>query len=110
MEIKRYALPLLSLLLACTPIFGQAVSGDVTGTVSDQSGAAIPGATLTIQNDQTGVKFTSVANSNGVYRFTNLPVGPYTLTANAQGFGPSTQKGLRIELNNTLTNNITLSV
>jgi hypothetical protein len=96
--------------LALAPVFGQAISGDVTGTVSDPSGAAIPGAVLTIQNEQTGVKTTATANSTGVYRFLNLPSGAYTLTATAQGFAPTSQKGLRVELSNTLTANITMSV
>ena len=110
MKTKLFALTFLSLLLAFTPIYGQAISGDVTGTVSDQSGALLPGATLTIENEQTGVKFVATANANGVYRFFNIPVGSYTLTATATGFGTFSQKGLRIELNNTLTTNITLSV
>jgi len=58
MKTKLFALAFLSLLLALTPIFGQAISGDVTGTVSDPSGAVLPGAIITIQNDQTGVKTT----------------------------------------------------
>jgi Carboxypeptidase regulatory-like domain len=110
MNTKLLSVFLLSLLLAAIPMFGQAVSGDVTGSVSDPSGAAIPGATVTIQNDQTGVKTSVTANPNGVYRFTNLPVGTYTLQASASGFAPFTQKGIRVELGNTLTANVSLAV
>ncbi len=110
MKTKLLTILFLSLLLALTPAFGQAISGDVTGTVTDPSGAVLTSASLTIQNDQTGVKYAATANTNGVYRFLNLPVGAYTLTATAAGFAPFTQKGLRIELGNTLTANITMSV
>ena len=110
MKNKLPALTFLSLLLAVAPVFAQAISGDVTGTVTDPSGAVVPSASLTILNDATGVKATTVATVNGVYRFVNLPVGVYTLSATAAGFAPITQKGLRVELNNTLTANLTMSV
>ena len=61
MKNKLLAISFLSLLLANVPVFGQAISGDVTGTVSDASGAVIPGATFTILNDQTGVKYGTTA-------------------------------------------------
>ena len=110
MKTKLLVLTFLSLLLAMGPAFGQAISGDVTGTVSDPSGAVVPSATVTIQNDQTGVKTTAPTNTNGVYRFLNLPVGSYTLSVTAGGFAQKTQKGLRVELGNTLTANITVAV
>ncbi|HEY3743872.1 MAG TPA: carboxypeptidase regulatory-like domain-containing protein [Bryobacteraceae bacterium] len=91
-------------------MYGQAISGDVTGTVSDPTGAVITGASLTIQNDSTGVSSTAAADNNGVYRFFNLPVGTYTLKATAQGFGAATKKGLVVELGATLTANITMQV
>jgi hypothetical protein len=110
MKKNHLALVLLSLLLALAPAYGQAISGDVTGAVTDPSGAVIPGVSLTIQNDQTGVKATTLSDANGVYRFLNLTIGTYTLKATAQGFGATTKSGLRIDLNNTLTTNITMQV
>ena len=65
---------------------GQAISGDLTGTVFDSSGAAIPNATVVALDDATGVKTTAQTNAEGVYRFTNLPIGRYTVTASATGF------------------------
>jgi hypothetical protein len=56
----------------------QAVSGDLTGSVLDPSGAGIPDAKVVVTNDQTGVSATSLSNAAGEYRFTNLSVGTYT--------------------------------
>ena len=88
----------------------QAVSGDLTGTVLDASGAGIPNATVTALNDDTGVKTSTQANGNGVYRFTNLPIGRYTVTASASGFTTDTLKNVDLTLNSVLTANLTLSV
>ena len=110
MKNKLFPIAFMSLVLALSQLYGQATSGDVTGTVADQSGAVIPSVNLTIQNDQTGVKTTAVSNANGNFRFFNLPIGFYTLTAMASGFGTTTQKGLRVELSNTVTVNLTMSV
>ena len=110
MNIKLILAAALLFLSVVVPAFGQAISGDVTGIVSDASGAVIPGVVVTIQNDQTAVSTTATSDPNGVYRFFNLPIGVYTLKAVAQGFGQATQKGLRVELSNTLTANITMQV
>jgi hypothetical protein len=88
----------------------QAISGDLTGAVLDVSGAAVPDATVVALNDATGVKTTAQSNVGGVYRFTNLPIGSYTLTASASGFAPATLKNIELTLNNVLTANLTLAV
>jgi hypothetical protein len=88
----------------------QAISGDVTGTVLDSSGAAIPGATVMALNDATGVKTTALSNDNGVYRFTNLLVGTYTITGSASGFASDTLKNIELTLNTVVTANLKLAV
>src|ERR1700685_259608 len=65
------------------------VSGDITGTVTDPSGAVVPGATVTLRNDANGQTRTSTSNGSGAYRFSLLQPGSYTVTANAQGFSKS---------------------
>jgi Carboxypeptidase regulatory-like domain len=88
----------------------QATSGDLTGTVLDASGAAIPNATVIAVHDATGVKTTAETNENGVYRFTNLPFGRYTVTGSAKGFASDTLKNIDVTLNNVITANLTLPV
>ena len=62
------------------------VSGDVTGVVSDPSGAVIPNATVTLKNNGTGQTMNATTNASGAYRFSLLTPGQYTVTVNASGF------------------------
>src|SRR5579871_5214399 len=98
------------LLISASALLAQANSGDLTGTVFDSSGAAIPNATVVALDDSTGVRTTAQTNAGGVYRFTNLPAGRYTLTASASGFSTDTLKNVDVILNNTITANLTLSI
>ena len=88
----------------------QSTSGDLLGSVMDATGAVIPGATVDVLNESTGVRTTHQTEPNGQYRFTNLPIGTYDLTISAPGFTTAAIKGLAIELNKTATQNVTLSV
>src|SRR6185312_7203854 len=63
-------------------------SGDITGVVSDPSGAAIPGATVTITNNATGAAHTRTTDPHGNYRFSLLSPGEYMVAATATGFAP----------------------
>jgi len=113
--MKRISLWALCVLCLCLSFFSgtayaQANSGDLTGAVLDSSGAAIPNATVEALNDETGVKYTAQTNASGVYRFSNLPVGRYTLTAAASGFSTDTLKNVDLTLNTVVTANMTLSI
>jgi hypothetical protein len=88
----------------------QAISGDLTGTVLDSSGSAVPNAMVAASNDETGVKTSAQTDAGGVYRFTNLLVGRYTVTASAAGFTTDTLKNVDLTLNTVVTANLTLSV
>jgi hypothetical protein len=98
------------LVLGAGNIFGQAISGDVTGAVFDSTGLGIPGAAVTAENQATGVKTTSAAGPDGVYRFNNLPVGTYTITGSAPKFSSASVKNQDVVLNTTVTANLTLQV
>jgi len=88
--------------------YGQAISGDVVGTVVDSSGAAIAGADMTARNTATGVAWTGKTNNTGEYRFDNLPIGSYEITAKASGFQTTTLR-VDVQLNKSGTANITLT-
>lgn len=64
---------------------GAQTSASLSGTVLDPSGAAIPGATVTIQNQATNDPRTTTANQDGYFTFASLGVGTYTVTVNAVG-------------------------
>jgi hypothetical protein len=99
---------LLSLLAPAA--FGQATDSNLVGVVVDASGAAIQNANVEIQNVATGVKTTTKSGSAGEYRFNNIPVGIYNVTAMASGFATSSLKGVSLELNKTATANISMQV
>src|SRR5436305_189057 len=82
---------LLSGVLIRSAVAQSLVSGDVTGIVSDPSGAVVPNATVTIKNNGTGQTQSATSNAAGVYRFSLLSPGSYTVTGSAQGFQNKSQ-------------------
>ena len=66
------------LLLTSAAGFAQQTLGGITGEVTDAAGAILPGTTVTVVGDQTGLKRVQTTGSNGFYEFANLPVGTYT--------------------------------
>jgi len=76
---------------ALYPTYAQSTSGTIMGTVTDTSGAIIPGATVTIHNAVSGLARTTTTDSSGHYQFTNLPYNPYHLTITAGGFNDQSQ-------------------
>ena len=99
------------LVLTSLPVcFGQDVSG-MTGEVTDPSGAAITGATVTLKNGATGSQFTATTNSIGVYRFSEIPPGQgYEATFTAPGFSPVDIKNIYLTVATVRTQNATLKV
>src|SRR4051812_28236437 len=76
----------LGYLSAFIPLHAQANSGSIVGTVSDPSGAVIPGATVTISNPVSSYSRSQTADNSGAYRFSNVPFNHYHLTALKDGF------------------------
>ena len=79
-------------LLSSTSLYAQQAitTASITGRISDPSGAAIPGATVTILNLERNQRQETSTSTNGVYRFLSLSVGPYELSILATGFAPKT--------------------
>ncbi|HTX40158.1 MAG TPA: carboxypeptidase regulatory-like domain-containing protein [Bryobacteraceae bacterium] len=109
-RLPYIAVFLALLLLAAASLFGQIVSGDLTGTVFDASGAAVPGASVTARNDATGIETNTKTGLIGEYRFPNLAVGTYTITVTAPGFTKAQLKGVEVQLNKVATANAKLDV
>jgi hypothetical protein len=100
---------LLSLLgLSAVMAFGQAIDGNVVGTIVDSSGAAVAGAEVTATNIGTNVTLTSKTSDSGEYRFDHLPAGTYRITAKMTGFKTLSQQ-VDVQLNMTATRNLTLT-
>lgn len=98
----------LAAMLAVPAASGQTIDGDVVGTVFDAGGAVIANAQIALENAATGVKTSATAGSNGAYRFSDVPVGLYTVTASASGFASAVVTGVQVELSKTTTVNATL--
>lgn len=77
------------LLAAGTIASAQGIdTGGISGTVTDQTGAIIPGATIRALSESTGITLQAVSDAQGAFAFSNVPVGSYTITVTASGFGP----------------------
>ncbi len=98
------------LVLSGTMSFGQVSDGNLTGVILDPSGAAVVNATVGAESLGTGWKTTATTDTIGKYRFNNLPVGSYKLTAGAAGFQTTTLASVAVELSKTTTAHVTLSV
>ena len=86
------------------------VTASITGTVTDSSGAAVAGATVTATNVGTGVAATQQTNSQGVYSFQSLPLGSYTIEVEQKGFKSYKQTGLVLDVNSALVVDVVLQV
>src|SRR5205823_12268377 len=75
----------------------QTGAASLTGIVSDQSGAKVPGATVTAINQATNVAYTAVSNEAGNYTITSVPVGTYVLKAERSGFKTAMTTPIHIE-------------
>jgi len=80
------AVLVMAAVLAPSLLAQSLVSGDLTGTVTDPSGAVVPNATVTLKSTATGATQTTTTNANGGYRFSLLPPGSYSVSVVAQGF------------------------
>src|SRR5258707_1030341 len=82
----------------------------LTGAVTDPSGGAITGAAVKCSNTETDLRLTAITNHEGLFRFPDLPVGPYELTISHPGFGTLIRQGIVLFTGQTLDLNLTLAV
>ena len=98
--MKRILAAAVVALLAVVPAYAQVSGGSVTGTITDEQKAVLPGVTVTIQGtDRTADTVTDAA---GKYRFLNLPPGSYTLTAALAGFSTLAHEGVVVAVGKTV--------
>lgn len=100
----------LILCLAALPALAQTITGRIDGHVYDTSGGVLPGATVTVLNEGTGLSITRVTDENGLFTVTNLPVGTYSVTAELQGFRRQQKTGFSLNADGRLTADFSLGV
>jgi hypothetical protein len=98
------------LLLGSMAAWGQSVSGTISGTVTDPSGAVVPNAQVAATETATGVSQTVQSNTDGTYAFLSLPVGRYQLSVTARGFEAYLRKDITLNTNDKLRFDIVLQV
>jgi Carboxypeptidase regulatory-like domain/TonB dependent receptor/TonB-dependent Receptor Plug Domain len=111
--MKSFRLGALITLVISMAITGQAQTantGALTGTVADQSGAAIPNVNIVVTNPSNGSVRTVATDSAGVYRVSLLPPGSYSVQATAAGFKEAVRSDLSIAVTEITTLNLQLSV
>ncbi len=89
---------LMALMSASVFAQSQATTGVMQGTVYDQNGAVVPGASVVIRNTDTGFERTVTTNSSGVFTAPLLPLGNYKVTTNASGFSESVVENLKVTI------------
>jgi len=88
----------------------QVGGGQITGIVTDQAGAAVPGATVTSTNRETGALRTTVSSSSGLYTIPGLRPGEYSVAVERSGFRTARQEGIRVETGLTRQLDFSLAV
>ncbi|HEX9161236.1 MAG TPA: carboxypeptidase regulatory-like domain-containing protein [Thermoanaerobaculia bacterium] len=94
--------------LAAVPLSAQTVTGTMHGTVTDRSGGALPGVTVTIRNVETGLERVAVTTANGFFNAPFLPIGKYNVETQLSGFGTMKHVNVAVELNQTVVQDFAL--
>ena len=108
--MKKYLL-VLTLLFSCSIYLAAQDTSTISGTVTDATGAVIPGATVELLNPGTGKSYKTVSEANGSYTITNVPPGPgYKETVSRDGFETTVLTGLYMNVGTTRSQNVKLAV
>ena len=112
-KLWKYSVGILliafAVLLLSVSSFAQSTS-NIVGTVKDATGAVIPGATVTVENTETGLARMVTSGSDGAFRVPAMPVGHYTVKFEKTGFKTETDQGLVLDVGQDLTVNASLAV
>ncbi|MDR5727049.1 MAG: carboxypeptidase-like regulatory domain-containing protein, partial [Terriglobia bacterium] len=88
----------------------QFTTARLSGTVTDKAGAAVAGATVSVDQVTTGYKQTAKTGSAGEYLFPSLPIGSYEMTVEMPGFSAYVQQGIVLTVGQAASQNVTLAV
>jgi hypothetical protein len=105
--LKRlWVLPILVFFMAL-PCMGQQTDGSMTGKVADSTGAVVPGASVRVENKDTGLSFNTTTDEQGLFHIDHLPIGRYIVTAESSGF-KKTASDVNVSLNQVVDVSIKL--
>ena len=109
-RIPRYLLVGALLALLAAPLAAQRITGQIAGTVTDGSGAVLPGVTGSLTGENVVGTRTTITNASGYYRFLNLPPGSYDINFDLEGFQPQSRSGVVVALGKTSTQDVKMEV
>ncbi len=110
MTLKKLCTWIVAFLLTPALLAAQATTGSVSGSVTDETKAVMPGVTLTTRNVDTGAERTQVSDAQGRYRVLNLSPGVYTVTSELAGFSPVVRANLTVEIGKDVLVDIEMKV
>src|SRR5262245_42342446 len=93
---RRLATGAFLVVLLSASALAQLTTGTINGTVTDSSGAAIPGASITVKNVETGIARNTISGETGRYEVPNLQPGSYEISASLAGFQTSVRNGVTL--------------
>ena len=91
---RMHSTVLLAALASATVCAAQVENGQINGTVTDQTGAAVPNATVTVRSVEKGTVRTTTSNGTGIFNLSELPAGNYVITVTATSFGKFTENAV----------------
>jgi carboxypeptidase family protein/TonB-dependent receptor-like protein len=109
-RVVRCSVVPVILLLLSTTAWAQLSTAQMSGRVTDDSGAVLPGVTITVTQTDTGLTRTVTTDETGTYVLPNLPTGPYRLEAMLQGFRTYSQTGIVLQVAATPAINVVLAI
>jgi type 1 fimbria pilin len=101
-KVLAFVAPLFVIALIAASAFAQSGTTGITGTVVDQAGSVVPGATVTISNPATGLTRTTTTNTNGRFSFASIPPATYRLEVESAGFKKVVNSSVQALVNSPL--------
>jgi len=111
-SIRLLCIPLLCLIAMAAAVYchAQSTSGEILGTLTEQTGAVIVNTQVTLTNIETAQVLQTKTNDSGFYRFVNVPPGSYRLTVTKQGFRPISREPINLQVEGSVQINLSMVV
>src|SRR6478672_2717234 len=110
MSRASFLVSLNLLIFATFNVLAQSDRGSISGTVSDSTGAVIPGAKVVVTNASTNATLNTTSSEAGVYTAPNLPVGVYSVRVEREGFKPALLNNVNVNVGLNARGDVTLEV
>src|SRR5262245_178031 len=98
------------LLISASALWGQTTNATIRGVITDQSGAVLPGVTISVRNQGTGIERSTLSDETGNYQVPALPVGVYQIDVRLPGMKPQIVSGLTLEVGQIVVRDFKMEV